>query len=113
MTVFKIHCSNDLIARRVLIRSDCLCGNFRAVSSLPLVARKQVGMVAPACGGQPSGLRVALESASGGGSLRLCRLWRRLVYITVALAWLWMVENQRPSRWDIIGATVSLIGNSF
>jgi small multidrug resistance family-3 protein len=32
------------------------------------------------------------------------------VYITVALAWLWIVESQRPSRWDIIGATVSLLG---
>jgi small multidrug resistance family-3 protein len=35
------------------------------------------------------------------------------VYITVALAWLWLVEGQRPSRWDIIGATVSLIGMSI
>jgi small multidrug resistance family-3 protein len=35
------------------------------------------------------------------------------VYITVALAWLWLVESQRPSRWDIIGATVSLIGMSI
>ncbi|HEX5081966.1 MAG TPA: YnfA family protein [Blastocatellia bacterium] len=32
------------------------------------------------------------------------------VYINVALAWLWIVENHRPSRWEIIGATVSLIG---
>src|SRR5262245_27915822 len=35
------------------------------------------------------------------------------VYITVALAWLWLIESQRPSRWDIIGATVSLIGMSI
>jgi small multidrug resistance family-3 protein len=35
------------------------------------------------------------------------------VYITVALLWLWFVENQRPTRWDIIGATVSLIGMSI
>lgn len=32
------------------------------------------------------------------------------VYIAVALFWLWIVEGQRPTRWDIIGATVSLIG---
>lgn len=32
------------------------------------------------------------------------------VYIAVALFWLWLVEDQRPTRWDIIGATVSLIG---
>jgi small multidrug resistance family-3 protein len=35
------------------------------------------------------------------------------VYIIVALAWLWLVESQRPSVWDIIGATVSLIGMSI
>jgi small multidrug resistance family-3 protein len=35
------------------------------------------------------------------------------VYIVVALAWLWLVEGQRPSRSDIIGATVSLIGMSI
>lgn len=32
------------------------------------------------------------------------------VYITVALFWLWLVEDQRPTRWDIIGATISMIG---
>lgn len=35
------------------------------------------------------------------------------VYIAAALAWLWIVENQRPSRWDIIGVAVSLIGMSI
>jgi small multidrug resistance family-3 protein len=35
------------------------------------------------------------------------------VYICVALLWLWRVEGQSPSRWDIIGATVSLIGMSI
>jgi small multidrug resistance family-3 protein len=35
------------------------------------------------------------------------------VYITIALAWLWLVEGHRPNRWDIIGATVSLIGMSI
>ena len=32
------------------------------------------------------------------------------VYVTVAVAWLWLVENQRPDRWDVIGASVSLLG---
>ena len=31
------------------------------------------------------------------------------VYIFVALLWLWLVENQRPNRWDIIGVTVSIM----
>jgi small multidrug resistance family-3 protein len=35
------------------------------------------------------------------------------VYVTVALFWLWLVENLRPTRWDIIGVVVSLIGMSI
>ena len=35
------------------------------------------------------------------------------VYISVALLWLWLAENQRPTRWDIIGVAVSLIGMSI
>src|SRR5687767_2766612 len=31
------------------------------------------------------------------------------VYIAVALIWLWLVEGQRPTRWDVIGAAVSLV----
>ncbi|MBS0156153.1 MAG: YnfA family protein [Nitrospira sp.] len=32
------------------------------------------------------------------------------IYIAATLGWLWIVEGIRPDRWDIIGATVSLIG---
>lgn len=32
------------------------------------------------------------------------------VYIMVAVLWLWFVEGQRPSRWDLVGAGVCLIG---
>lgn len=32
------------------------------------------------------------------------------VYIAVALAWLWVVEGQAPSRWDILGGAVALLG---
>ncbi len=32
------------------------------------------------------------------------------VYITVALAWLWLVDGIRPSRWDIAGVCVCLVG---
>lgn len=35
------------------------------------------------------------------------------VYISVALLWLWLVENQRPTWWDIIGVAISLIGMSI
>jgi small multidrug resistance family-3 protein len=35
------------------------------------------------------------------------------VYISVALAWLWLVEGQRPTRWDLLGVLVSLIGMSI
>ena len=32
------------------------------------------------------------------------------VYIVASLAWLGAVEGVRPDRWDVIGATVCLIG---
>ena len=32
------------------------------------------------------------------------------VYVTVAVFWLWWVDGVRPDRWDLIGATVTLIG---
>ncbi len=32
------------------------------------------------------------------------------VYIATSLAWLWLVEGQRPDRWDITGAALCLIG---
>ena len=32
------------------------------------------------------------------------------VYIGVAITWLWAVDGIRPSPWDIVGVTVSLLG---
>lgn len=32
------------------------------------------------------------------------------VYIVVALFWLWAIEGIRPSIWDVIGSTITLIG---
>lgn len=32
------------------------------------------------------------------------------VYVTVAIFWLWLVEHQRPTRWDLLGAVVVLAG---
>lgn len=32
------------------------------------------------------------------------------VYIAVAILWLWGVEGTRPTRWDLLGALVALIG---
>ena len=32
------------------------------------------------------------------------------VYITAAVAWLWLAEGTRPDRWDLIGAAVCLAG---
>jgi small multidrug resistance family-3 protein len=32
------------------------------------------------------------------------------VYIAVALLWLWTVEGERPSAWDIAGALVAMAG---
>ena len=35
------------------------------------------------------------------------------VYITVALAWLWQVDDIRPTVWDVTGVVISLIGMSI
>ena len=32
------------------------------------------------------------------------------VYIVSAIAWLWIAENVKPDRWDVIGGSISLIG---
>ena len=32
------------------------------------------------------------------------------IYILSSLLWLWGVEHTRPDRWDVMGATVCLIG---
>jgi small multidrug resistance family-3 protein len=32
------------------------------------------------------------------------------VYICASLVWLWGVEGARPDRWDILGASIALVG---
>lgn len=32
------------------------------------------------------------------------------VYVAVAVLWMWIVEGQRPDRWDIAGATLCILG---
>ncbi|GER08615.1 UPF0060 membrane protein [Iodidimonas muriae] len=32
------------------------------------------------------------------------------IYIASSLAWLWLVEAQRPDRWDVIGAAICVFG---
>lgn len=32
------------------------------------------------------------------------------IYIAVALAWLWAIEDITSTRWDIVGAAVALVG---
>lgn len=32
------------------------------------------------------------------------------VYIATALVWLWAVEGQVPTRWDLLGGAISLLG---
>lgn len=32
------------------------------------------------------------------------------VYVAAAVAWLALVEHQRPDRWDVLGVLVSLLG---
>lgn len=32
------------------------------------------------------------------------------VYVATAVAWLWLVDGQRPDRWDVAGAAVCVAG---
>lgn len=32
------------------------------------------------------------------------------VYVATALLWLWLVDGQRPDRWDVIGGVVTITG---
>ena len=34
------------------------------------------------------------------------------VYIAASLTWLWAVEGVRPDRWDILGASLCLVGTA-
>jgi len=33
------------------------------------------------------------------------------VYIVSSLIWLWVVEKARPDRWDLLGASICIIGS--
>ncbi|MBV0911313.1 YnfA family protein [Anianabacter salinae] len=35
------------------------------------------------------------------------------VYIAASLLWLWVVEGQSPTRWDLVGAAVCLVGTAI
>jgi small multidrug resistance family-3 protein len=35
------------------------------------------------------------------------------VYVAVALLWLWLIDGQRPDRWDVVGVAVTVIGMSI
>lgn len=32
------------------------------------------------------------------------------VYIAASLLWLWLAEGQRPDRWDLVGASICVLG---
>ena len=32
------------------------------------------------------------------------------VYIAASVLWLWVVEGQRPDRWDVLGSVICLLG---
>lgn len=35
------------------------------------------------------------------------------IYIVMSLLWLWVAEGQRPDRWDLTGAMISLVGTAL
>lgn len=35
------------------------------------------------------------------------------IYIAASIVWLWIIEGQRPDRWDVTGALVCLVGTAI
>ena len=35
------------------------------------------------------------------------------VYIAASVLWLWVVEGQRPDRWDLTGGAICLVGTAI
>jgi small multidrug resistance family-3 protein len=35
------------------------------------------------------------------------------VYVSVALGWLWLIDEQKPDRWDLVGVAITLVGMSI
>jgi small multidrug resistance family-3 protein len=35
------------------------------------------------------------------------------VYIAASILWLWLIEGQRPDRWDLTGLVVCLVGSAI
>jgi small multidrug resistance family-3 protein len=35
------------------------------------------------------------------------------VYIAASIGWLWLMEGQRPDRWDVTGLIVCLLGSAI
>ena len=35
------------------------------------------------------------------------------VYVAIILLWMWFVEGQRPDQWDVLGASIILIGSGI
>ena len=35
------------------------------------------------------------------------------VYVSVALVWLWLIDEQKPDRWDLVGVAITLLGMSI
>lgn len=35
------------------------------------------------------------------------------IYVSVALAWLWLIDGVRPTMWDVLGVIVTLVGMSI
>jgi drug/metabolite transporter superfamily protein YnfA len=35
------------------------------------------------------------------------------VYVSVALVWLWLIDGQKPDRWDVVGVAITLIEKSI
>jgi small multidrug resistance family-3 protein len=53
-----------------------------------------------------AGLLTLIDSAAAGRAFAAYGG----VYIAASLVWLWLIEDVRPDRWDMVGGAICLIG---
>lgn len=54
-------------------------------------------------------LAAAFAEIAGSAAVRAYAAYGG-IYIAASLVWLWGAESLRPDHWDLIGATICLVG---
>ena len=89
----------------------CNCGNRRLLSTY-LWLKERVSALALIPAALSLGAFAWLLSLHPGAAGRTYAAYGG-VYVSVALVWLWLIDGQKPDRWDLVGVAITLIGMSI